>query len=133
MKDLRYGYLHHQTGPGSSSDLHIQEVKHYITPGINRIDLDGIDKNLDLEDVDDTDQDNFDQDVNSKNKNDNAGGISGRMAPLPFHSSDSDRMGMDMHKFKISCASHIIWFHFIIINAPFRVSSTLVSQRVILM
>ncbi|XP_035710399.1 fat-like cadherin-related tumor suppressor homolog isoform X3 [Folsomia candida] len=98
MKDLRYGYLHHQTGPGSSSDLHIQEVKHYITPGINRIDLDGIDKNLDLEDVDDTDQDNFDQDVNSKNKNDNAGGISGRMAPLPFHSSDSDRMG-----------SHLLW------------------------
>lgn len=93
MKDLRYGYLHQQQGAGvgtGAGDLHIQEVKHYITPGINRIDLDNLDPNkeLEFEDMEEV-EDTYEHDTSNNKGNKNGG----RMAPLPLHSSDSDKMG----------------------------------------
>lgn len=76
MKDLRYGYLN--TSPGPGSDLQTQEVRHYFTPDIPRVDIDALDKDLEVDDKDKA--------------------PSVRMAPLPLHTSDSDRMG-----------SHLLW------------------------
>lgn len=99
MKDLRYGFV---VSDSKSTDLHIQEVKHYITPGINRggidLDLDSIniieDEEMEAEQFEPgtTGLDQLDNHQQSQNNR------HGRMPSLPLHSSDTDKFG-----------SHLIW------------------------
>lgn len=92
MKDLRYGFV---VSDSKQTDLHIQEVKHYITPGINRgdLDLDPIniidDEELEAENPYEKPAGELDQSVMNRH---------GRMPSLPLHSSDTDKFG-----------SHLIW------------------------
>jgi hypothetical protein len=93
MKDLRYGYvIAEKSSPGGTAgatDLHIQEVKHYITPGINRIETDLEGGIIDDEEIEEA-YERQETEGGSSAKNSEKGG---RMAPLPLHSSDSDRLG----------------------------------------
>jgi len=80
MKDLRYGFV-----SDKASDLHIQEVKHYITPGINRVDLELDPINIiEDEEVEDPFEKGGEMDQTARH---------GRMPSLPLHSSDTDKFG----------------------------------------
>jgi len=97
MKDLRCGYPNSESNQHShsskgSSDLTIQEVKHYITPGINRVDTDFEGGIIDDEEIEEA----FERQENDGGsgggfKGDNKGSL--KMTPLPLHSSDSERLG----------------------------------------
>jgi len=83
MKGLRYGYMTENRSDPKSSGMNMQEVKHYISPGVNHIDADLDPIMIGTNDENELDPFEFD----TRNR---------KMASLPLHSSDKDKFGSQL-------------------------------------
>lgn len=84
MKDLRYGYLNDNFFIGKRSDLHMQEVKHYITPGLS----DRMDTKLVVV--------NGDHDNDDSTESNNNYVTPSTMYPLPLHTLQKHKAGSNL-------------------------------------